>query len=131
VVARIVVAVLCAISMGFQQSNNPDNILVMRMTTAPAMKSFDSRTDHWNLWSRCLKQWLTLSPYSEGDGSEAKQCAALSTYIDYATFKLLCGLCTPKKPEKLTFTQLNAKLNGHYGSKKLLLAKCYVFYNYK
>jgi len=83
------------------------------MATAPPMNSFDSRPDDWNLWSRCFEQWLTLSPYSHGDGSEAKQRAAHCTYIDS---KLLGSLCAPKKPEELTFAQLKAKLNEQYGS---------------
>ena len=69
------------------------------MGTAPPMNSFNSRTADWNSWSRRFEQWLTLSPYGEGDGSEAKQRAALCTYIDSATFTLLCSLCAPKKPE--------------------------------
>ena len=69
------------------------------MATAPPINTFDSRTDDWNSWSRRFEQWLTLSPYATGEGSEAKQCAALCTYIDSSTFKLLCSLCAPKKPE--------------------------------
>jgi len=84
----------------------------MRMATAPLIYTFNSRTDDWNLWSRRFKQWLTLSPYAMGDNAEAKQHAALCTYIDSPTFKLLCSLCAPKKPEELTFAQLKAKLDG-------------------
>ena len=101
------------------------------MATAPPINTFDSRTDDWNSWSRRFEQWLTLSPYVTGEGSEAKQRAALCTYIDSSTFKLLCSLCAPKKPEELTFAQLKAKLDGQYGTKKLVLAERYRFYNYK
>ena len=101
------------------------------MATAPPINTFDSRTDDWNSWSRRFEQWLTLSPYATGEGSETKQRAALCTYIDSSTFKLLCSLYAPKKPEKLTFAQLKAKLDGQYGTKKLVLAERYRFYNYK
>ena len=100
----------------------------MRMATAPPINTFDLRIDDWNLWSRFFEQWLTLSPYTTGEGSEAKQCAALCTYIDSSTFKLPCSLCAP---EELTFAQLKAKLDGQYGTKKLVLAERYRFYNYK
>ena len=40
-------------------------------------------------------------------------------------------LCSPKKPEELTFEQLKAKLDTQYGTKKIVLAERYRFYNYK
>ena len=45
------------------------------------------------------------------------------------TFKLLCSLCAPKKPEELPFNQLKDKLDSQYGTKKLVLAERYRFYN--
>ena len=44
-------------------------------------------------------------------------------YIDSVTFKLLCSLCAPKKPEELTFEAMKAKLDSQYGTKKLVLAE--------
>ena len=40
-------------------------------------------------------------------------------------------MCAPKRPEELTFAQLKAKLDGQYGTKKLVLAERYRFYSYK
>ena len=101
-------------------------------TAPPPIKTFDSCTDNWNLWSRRFEQWLTLSSYATGDNAEAKQCAALShNYIDSLTFKLLCSFCAPKQLEELTFAQLKAKLDGQDGTKKLVLGECYQFYSYK
>ena len=46
-------------------------------------------------WSKHFKQWFTQIPYAMDDDTEAKQRAALCTYIDSSTFKLLCSLCVP------------------------------------
>ena len=101
------------------------------MATAPLLEPFHSNRDDWNAWSRRFEQWLTLSTYSTGENAEAKKRAAFCTYIDTATFKLLCSLCAPKKPEELPFEQLKAKLDSQYGTKKIVLAERYRFYNYK
>ena len=74
---------------------------------------------------------MTLSSYATGEGSEAKQRAAFCTYIDSSTFKLLCSLCAPNKPEELSLEQLQAKLDQQFGTKKLVLAERYRFYSYK
>jgi len=100
-------------------------------TAPPTLKPFNSSKDDWNAWSRRFEQWLTLSSYSTGEDADAKKRAAFCTYIDSATFKLLCSLCAPKKPEELTFEVLKAKLDSQYGTKKLVLAERYRFYNYK
>ena len=105
----------------------------MRMATpsTPLLEPFNSSKDDWNAWSRRFEQWLTLSSYSTGNNAPTKKRAAFCTYIDSATFKLLCSLCAPKKPEELTFDQLKAKLDSQYGTKKLVLAERYQFYNCK
>ena len=104
----------------------------MRMaTTTPQLGAFNSRKDDWNSWSRRLKQWLMLSSYAIGDDAEAKKRAAFCTYIDSATFKLLCNRCALSKPEEVTFKQLQSKLDGQFGMKKLVLAQRYQFYSYK
>ena len=87
--------------------------------------------NHWNAWSRRFEKWLSLSSYSTGENADDKKRAAFCTYIDSATFKLLCSLCAPKKPEELTFEAMKAKLDSQYGTKKLVLAERYRFYNYK
>ena len=97
--------------------------MATRMATAPLLESFNSNRDDWNAWSRRFEQWLTLSTYSTGEDAEAKKRAAFCTYIDTTTFKLLCSLCAPKKPEELTFEQLKAKLDTQYGTKKIVLAE--------
>ena len=103
----------------------------MRVAAAPPIDPFHLQTDDWNSWSRHFEQWLILSPYSSGEGSDAKKRAALCTCIDSPTFKLLCSLCTPTKLEELTFKQLKAKLDAQYGITKLVLTERYRFYNYK
>ena len=51
--------------------------LATRMaTTAPQLELFNSQKDNWNSWSRRFKQWLTLSSYATGEGSEAKHRGA-------------------------------------------------------
>ena len=92
------------------------------MATALLLESFNFNRDDWNVWSRRFEQWLTLSTYSTGEDAEVKKRAAFCTYIDTTTFKLLCSLCAPKKPE-LTFKQLKAKLDTQYGTKKIVLAE--------
>ena len=79
--------------------------LVTRMVTVPLLEPFHSGRDNWNAWSRRFEQWLTPSTYSIRDGAEVKKRAAFCTYIDTTTFKLLCSLCAPKKPEELSFEQ--------------------------
>ena len=101
------------------------------MATAPMLEPFNSSKDNWNAWSRRFEQWLTLSSYSTGDDAAAKKRAAFCTYIDSATFKLLCSLCAPRKPEEINFEELKAKLDSQYGTKKLVLAERYRFYNYR
>ena len=98
---------------------------------APQLEPFDSQKDDWNSWSRRFKQWLTLSSYATDEGSKAKQRAAFCTYIDPSTFKLLCSLCAPNKPEELSLKQLQAKLDQQFGTKKLVMTERYRFYSYK
>ena len=107
-----------------------NTILATRMATpsTPVLEPFNSSKDDWNTWSRRFEQWLTLSSYSTGDDEPAKKHAAFCTYVDSATFKLLCSLCALKKPEELTFDQLKAKLDSQYGTKRLVLAETYRFY---
>ena len=100
-------------------------------TAPPALEPFNSSKDDWNAWSRRFEQWLSLSSYSTGENTDDKKRAAFCMYIDSATFKLLCSLCAPKKPEELTFEAMKAKLDSQYGTKKLVLAERYRFYNYK
>ena len=100
-------------------------------TTPPALEPFNTSKDDWNAWSRRFEQWLSLSSYSTGENADAKKRAAFCTYIDSATFKLLCSFCAPKKPEELTFEALKAKLDSQNGTKKIVLAERYRFYNYK
>ena len=110
-----------------------NTILATRMATpsTPLLEPFNSSKDDWNAWSRRFEQWVMLSSYSTGDDAPTKKRAAFCTYIDSATFKLLCSLCAPKKPEELTFDQLKAKLDSQYGTKKLVLVERYRFYNCK
>ena len=105
--------------------------LAMRMATAPLLEMFNSSKDDWNAWSRRFGQLLTLSSYSTSDDTAAKKLAAFCTYIDSATFKPLCSLCAPRKPEVLPFKELKAKLDSQYGTKKLVLTERYRFYNYR
>ena len=66
-----------------------------------------------------------------GQGSDEKKPAVFCMYIDSATFKLLCSLCAPKKPEEPTSDKLQFKLDTQFGTKKIVLAKRYQFYSYK
>jgi len=52
-------------------------------------------------------------------------------YTDFTTFKLHCSLCALKKPKELTLEQLQSKLDAQFGTKKLVLAERYQFYNYR
>ena len=141
IVVYIVVLVLCdlqclvlvAIVTIIYGGRTLNTTLATRMATpsTPLLEPFNSSKDDWNAWSRRFEQWLTLSSYSTGDDAPTKKRAAFCTYIDSATFKLLCSLCAPKKPEELTFDQLKAKLDSQYGTKKLVLAERYRFYNCK
>ena len=60
-----------------------------------------------------------------------KKCAAFLTFIDSSSFKLLCSLCAPTKPEDCEYRTLKEKLDSQYGVKKLVLAERHRFYNYK
>ena len=44
-----------------------------------------------------------------------KMRAAFCTFIGSDTFKLLCSLCTPKKPEECQYEDLKKKLDEQYG----------------
>ena len=103
----------------------------MRMASQGQIELFDSRKDKWDSWSRRFDQWLSISPYATGDEADNKKRAAFCTFIDSETFKLLCTLCTPKKPEECTYVELKDKLNKQFRTKKLVLAECYPFYAYK
>ena len=81
--------------------------------------------------SRRFDQWLKISPYAEGDGSADKTRAAFCTFIGSDSFKLLCNLCAPKKPEECTYETLKAKMDAQYGVKQLVLAERYRFYKCK
>ena len=78
-----------------------------------------------------FEQWLLLSPFSAGDDADAKKRAALCTYIDSSTFKLLCSLCAPDKPEDTAYASLKEKLDKQYSKKRLVLAERHRFYTYK
>ena len=101
------------------------------MATPGHMEMFDSRRDDWDSWSRRFDQWLSISSYAVGDNAEDKKRAAFCTFVGSETFKLLCTLCTPRKPEECTYTTLKEKLDKQYGVKKLVLAERYRFYSYK
>ena len=68
---------------------------------------------------------VSLSSYSIRENAEDKKQGAFCTYIDSATFKLLCSLYALKKPEELTFEAMKAKPDSQYGAKKLVLAERY------
>ena len=103
----------------------------MRMVSQGQIKFFDSSKDEWDSWSRRFDQWLSISPYVTGDDADNKKCAAFCTFIGSETFKLLCTLCAPMKPEECSYVDLKNKLNKQFGTKKLVLAECYCFYAYK
>ena len=85
----------------------------------------------WDSWSRCFDQWLKISTYAEGEHAANKMRAAFCFFIGSDTFKLLCSLCAPKKPEECTYNALKTKLDAQYGVKRLVLVERYHFYNYK
>ena len=101
------------------------------MASTPVIQTFDSLTDDWSSWIRRFDQWLTISPYAEGEHADAKMRAAFLTSIGSSTFKLLCSLCAPRKPEECTYASLKEKLNSQFGIEKLVLAERHRFYNYK
>ena len=105
--------------------------VVTRMASVPSIQPFNSSTDDWTSWSRRFDQWLTISPYATGEDANSKKRAAFLTFIDSNSFKLLCSLCAPTKPEECSYTTLKEKLNKQYGVKKLVLAERHRFYNYK
>ena len=101
------------------------------MASVPSIQPFNSSTDDWTSWSRRFDQWLTISPYATGEDANSKKRAAFLIFIDSNSFKLLCSLCAPTKPEECSYTTLKEKLNKQYGVKKLVLAERHRFYNYK
>ena len=101
------------------------------MASQGQIELFDSRKDKWDSWSRRFDQWLSISPYATGDDADNKKRAAFCTFIGSETFKLLCTLCMPKKPEECTYVELKDKLNKQFGTNKLVLAERYRFYAYK
>ena len=105
--------------------------LATRMATSSQMEMFDSRRDDWDSWSRRFDQWLSMSPYAAGDDADTKKRAAFCTFVGSETFKLLCTLCMPAKPEECTYETLKTKLNSQFGVKKLVLVERYRFYAYK
>ena len=48
-----------------------------------------------------------------------------------STFKLLCSLCAPDKPEDTSYANLKEKLDKQYSVKRLVLAERHRFYTYK
>ena len=101
------------------------------MASQGQIELFDSRKDEWDAWSRRFDQWLSISPYAAGDDANNKKRAAFCTFIGSETFKLLCTLCAPRKPEECSYAVLKDKLNKQFGTKKLVLAERYRFYAYK
>ena len=101
------------------------------MVSQGQIELFNSRKDEWDSWNRRFDQWLSISPYATGDDADNRKHAAFCTFIDSETFKLLCTLCTPKKPEECTYVELKNKLKKQFGTKKLVLAESYHFYAYK
>jgi len=97
----------------------------------PQFDTFNPAKDEWNSWSRRFEQWLLLSPFFTGDDAEAKKRAALCTYVGSSTFKLLCSLCAPDKPEDTSYADLKGKLDKQNGIKRLVLAEHRRFYTYK
>ena len=71
----------------------------------------DSRKDDWDSWSHHFDQWLSISSYATGDDVATKKRAVFCTFIGLQTFKLLCTLCTPTRPEDCSYEDLKAKLN--------------------
>ena len=101
------------------------------MVSPSQIEMFDPKKDEWDSWSRRFDQWLSISPYATGENADTKKRAAFCTSIGSETFKLLCTLCAPAKPEECTYETLKTKLNSQFGVKKLVLAERYRFYVYK
>ena len=101
------------------------------MATLSQIEMFDSRKDDWDSWSRRFDQWLSISSYATGEDADNKKRAAFCTFIGSETFKLLCTLCAPEKPEESSYKTLKEKLDGQFRVKKLVLAERYRFYAYK
>jgi len=101
------------------------------MAESGQMEKFDAKRDEWDSWSRRFDQWLSISSYATGDNAADKKRAVFCTLIGSDTFKLLCTLCTPKRPEEESYDDLRTKLNKQFGVKKLVLAERYRFYSYR
>ena len=101
------------------------------MASLNHIETFDPRKDEWDSWSRRFEQWFSISPYATGEGTDNKKRAAFCTFIGSETFKLLCTLCAPAKPEESSYDTLKSKLKSQFGVKKLVLAERYRFYAYK
>ena len=71
----------------------------MRMASQGQIELFHSRKDEWDSWSGRFDQWLSMGSYATGGNADNKKRAAFCTFIGSETFKLLCTLCTPKKPD--------------------------------
>ena len=87
------------------------------MTSTSQIEMFGSRKDDCDSWSRHFDHWLSISPYAAGDDAETKKCAVFCTFIGSETFKLLCTLCSPAKPEEYSYETLKTKLNRQFGVK--------------
>ena len=75
----------------------------MRMAAIPPLEVFDSSKVNWKLVRSSIRPVVKISSYAEGKNAPDKTSAALCTFIGSDAFKLLCSLCSPKKPEECTY----------------------------
>ena len=98
------------------------------MAESGQMEKFDSKRDEWDSWSRRFDQWLSISSYATGNNAADKKRAVFCTLIGSdLTFKLLCTLCTPKRPEEETYDDLRTKAQQTVWSKETRLGRTLPF----
>ena len=98
------------------------------MASVLPIQLLDSLTEDRSSWNWNFDQWLLISPYVTGKSSTAKMCVAFLSSI----VSSCCVACVCQQNQKTACTRCSReKLDGQYGTKKLVVAEWHCFYNYK
>lgn len=91
------------------------------------LREFNLSNSDWPTYKARLSNYFLANSIVDA----SKKRAILLNVLDEEAYKLMFSLCSPTKPEDLTYEQLLSKFNRHFLPHKVPLAERYKFYHAK
>ncbi|XP_047995947.1 uncharacterized protein LOC125242333 [Leguminivora glycinivorella] len=90
---------------------------------------FDHRTQEWAIFKSRFTQFCLANKFTEEtDKSGATRRAILLSALVEDTFRIAKDLVSPDNLDSIGYTDLIAKLDGHFEAKRCVFAERYLFY---